>query len=74
MGAAFLTAALEVPNSSAMSNSASYLADWLRVLKADSRAIFTASSAASKAADYILAFSRGSQESEGIEEGELQEA
>ena len=72
--ACFLCAALEVPNTSAMSNSASYLADWLRVLKSDSRMIFTASSAASKAADYILAFSRGQQESEGVEEGELQEA
>jgi antirestriction protein ArdC len=74
MAASFLTAALEVPNTSAMSNSASYLADWLRVLRADSRAIFTASSAASKASDYILAFSRGQQESEAVEEGELQEA
>jgi len=74
MGAAFLTAALEVPNSSAMSNSASYLADWLRVLRSDSKAIFTAATAAQKAADYILAFSRGSLESEEVEAGELQEA
>ena len=74
MGAAYLTATLEVPNTSAATNSASYLADWLRVLRADSRAIFTAATAAQKAADYILAFSRGSQESEEVEEGELQEA
>ena len=74
MGAAYLTATLEVPNTSAATNSASYLADWLRVLRADSRAIFTAATAAQKAADYILAFSRGSQASEEVEEGELQEA
>ena len=74
MGAAFLTSAIEVPNTSAMSNSVSYLADWLRVLRADSRAIFTASTAASKAADYILGFSRESEEANEIEESELQEA
>jgi antirestriction protein ArdC len=30
----------------------SYIASWVKVLKADKRAIFTASSAARKAADY----------------------
>ncbi len=74
MGAAYLTAALEVPNTSAAANSASYLADWLRVLRADSRAIFTVATAAQKAADYILAFSRGAAASEEVAEGELQEA
>jgi antirestriction protein ArdC len=74
MGAAYLTAAVEVPNTSAAANSASYLADWLRVLRADSRAIFTAATAAQKAADYVLAFSRKSHEMEEVEERELQEA
>lgn len=35
---------------------ADYLAGWLDVLRADDRAIFRAASAASKAADYLLAF------------------
>lgn len=35
---------------------ADYLGAWLEVLRADSRAIFRAASAASKAADYLLAF------------------
>ncbi len=33
------------------------LANWLQVLRNDNRAIFTASTAASAAADYILSFS-----------------
>jgi antirestriction protein ArdC len=35
---------------------ADYLASWLTVLRADNRAIFKAASLASKAADYLLAF------------------
>ena len=35
---------------------ADYLGAWLAVLREDSRAIFRAASAASKAADYLLAF------------------
>lgn len=34
-------------------DSAAYLASWLKILKADSRAIFTAASAASKAAEFL---------------------
>jgi antirestriction protein ArdC len=36
---------------------ADYLGSWLAVLRADNRAVFKAASAASKAADYLLAFS-----------------
>lgn len=35
---------------------ADYLGEWLSILREDSRAIFRAASAASKAADYLLAF------------------
>ena len=35
---------------------ADYLASWLEVLREDNRAIIRAASAASKAADYLLAF------------------
>ena len=38
---------------------ADYLGNWLAVLRADNRAIFKAASQASKAADYLLALSRG---------------
>ncbi len=38
---------------------ADYLSSWLAVLRADNRAIFKAASQASKAADYLLAFTRG---------------
>ncbi len=40
---------------------ADYLGQWLAVLRADSRAIFKAASQASKAADYLLAFTGAHQ-------------
>ncbi len=49
---------LGVPASENLGNHVSYLANWLRALKDDPRFIFTASSQASKAADYLLSFSR----------------
>ena len=52
MGSAFLCAALGlVPTV----RHADYLASWLEVLREDNRAIFRAASAASKAADWLLA-------------------
>lgn len=52
LGAAFLCADLGL-SSSARPDHASYIASWLKVLKADSRAIFTAASAAAKAAEWL---------------------
>ena len=55
LGAAFLCADLGL-SSSPRPDHASYLASWLKVLKvlkADSRAIFTAASAAAKAAEWL---------------------
>ncbi len=52
MGAAFLCAALGIVPTV---RHADYLASWLAVLKEDNRAIFRAASAASKAADWLLA-------------------
>jgi antirestriction protein ArdC len=66
LGAAFLCATLGV---TAKLRHASYIANWLKVLKDDKRAVFTAASAASKAADYLLAFS--SAESADDDAGEL---
>lgn len=52
LGAAFLCADCGV-TSSPRPDHASYLAGWLKVLKADKKAIFAAASAASRAADFL---------------------
>ena len=58
IGGAFLLAALGVPQSDDMTNHKAYCQDWLEALNKDTRFIFRAASAASKAADFILSFSR----------------
>ena len=55
LAAAFLCADLGVSNEP-RDDHASYVANWLRVLKNDPRAIFTAASQASKATEYLLGF------------------
>jgi len=52
MGSAFLCAALGIVPTV---RHADYIAAWLDVLREDNRAIFRAASAASKAADWLLA-------------------
>ncbi len=52
MDSAFLCADLGI-TPEARDDHASYLDHWLKVLKADSRAIFTAASQAQRAADYL---------------------
>lgn len=56
--AAFLCADLGVTNEPRKDH-AEYVANWLQVLKNDSRAIFTAASAAAKASDFLLAYQEG---------------
>ena len=58
MASSYLTATLGIPNTAAQERSASYIANWLEVLKNDRRTLFSACSAATKAADFILAFSQ----------------
>jgi antirestriction protein ArdC len=53
LASAFLCAALGIVPTE---RHADYLGNWLTVLRADNRAIFKAASQASKAADYLLAF------------------
>lgn len=53
LGSAFTMAHLELELTPRVDH-ASYLASWLRVLKADSRAIFTAASAAQRACDWMI--------------------
>lgn len=58
LGAAFIAGKLGLP-SDPRKDHAPYIASWLRVLKNDSRAIFTAATKAQQAADYLSAFSEG---------------
>lgn len=58
IGACYLSRELGVPASENLTNHVAYLKNWLTAMKNDSRFILTASSQASKAADYILSFSR----------------
>ncbi|MEM6359969.1 MAG: zincin-like metallopeptidase domain-containing protein [Bacteroidota bacterium] len=51
---AFVCAELKLDNDAVTSDHASYLAGWIKVLKGDSKLVITASSAAQKAANYIL--------------------
>jgi hypothetical protein len=56
LGAAFLCADLDL-TLEPREDHAAYIANWLDVLKADNRAIFTAASHAQRAADFIKACS-----------------
>lgn len=64
LGNAFLLADLGIPQSDDLSAVTSYLDHWLNVLQRDHSAIFTASSAAAKAVDFILDFSRPQEQAE----------
>ncbi len=58
MGSCFLASELGIPNAENLPNHASYLQSWLKAMANDTKFIFQASSQASKAADFILSFSR----------------
>ena len=64
MGSAFLCAALGIEPTV---RHADYIGAWLEVLREDNRAIFRAASAASKAADWLLARHRDAQGTEDCE-------
>lgn len=57
MASCFLMAALGIPGGD-LTNHAAYVQSWLQALENDPKHIFKASSAASKAADYLLSFIR----------------
>ena len=65
IGACFLSAVLEIPDSGDLTNHTSYIAHWLQALENDPKFIFRASSAASKATDYILSFSKPQDAAQG---------
>lgn len=56
MGSCFTLATLGVPQTEDWNNHKAYVAHWLEALNKDSRFIFRAASAASKAADLIVSF------------------
>lgn len=58
LSACYLSGELGLPIAESLENHAAYLQSWLQTMKADSRFIFRATSQASKAADFILSFSR----------------
>ena len=65
LGAAFLTAAVGIPQADGgLRNVAAYIGSWIEAMQADHRVIFQVSSAAGKACDFILSFSRGQQPDE----------
>lgn len=53
LGAAFLSADLDL-TPELREDHAAYIASWIKVLKDDKRAIFTAASYAQRAADFLL--------------------
>jgi antirestriction protein ArdC len=67
IGACYLSRELGVPASENLTNHVAYLGNWLQAMKNDPRFIFTASAQASKAADFILSFSRPTGAAEEIE-------
>jgi antirestriction protein ArdC len=58
IGACYALAELGVPQSDDLTNHNAYLGHWLEALQNDARFIFICSTAASKAANFILSFSR----------------
>ncbi len=58
IGGCFLCSELGVPVASNLTNHVSYLRRWLDAMRGDPKFIFQASTQASKAADYLLSFSR----------------
>ena len=62
IGSCYVCRELGVPASDDMTNHIAYLKNWLRGMRDDPRFIFSASALASKAADFILSFSRKPEE------------
>lgn len=63
--ACFLSAALGIPDSGDLTNHVKYLESWLKAIgDGDTKYIFRASSAASRAAEFFLSFSRPQEGSE----------
>lgn len=67
IGACYALTELGVPQSDDLTNHQAYVKSWLKALESDPRFIFAASTAASKATDFVLSFSRDPvNEAEGV--------
>ena len=66
MGSCFLATELGIPIAENLPNHASYLQNWLKAMKSDHNFIFQAGTQASRAADFILSFSRVEQPNEEV--------
>lgn len=64
ISSSYLMAELGIPHNDDMRNAKAYIQGWASRLKNDPKAIFAASKYASRAADYILSFSRPAEESD----------
>ena len=58
IGACFLCAELGLPTADTLENHQAYVKSWIAALENDTKLIFTASAYASRAVDFLLAFSR----------------
>lgn len=58
IAACFMLTELGVPQSDDLSNHHAYLEHWLKALRSDPKFIFTCATAATKATDFVLSFSR----------------
>ncbi|WP_026381711.1 ArdC family protein [Afifella pfennigii] len=67
LGAAFLSAELDL-TPEPRADHASYIASWLKVLKDDKRAIFTAAAHAQRAADYLIGLQPAAETAEPQEQ------
>jgi antirestriction protein ArdC len=70
ISSSYLMAALGIPHADDLRNTKAYIQSWLKSVGDDPKAIFKASSLASKAADYLLAFSRPAEEADVETEAE----
>jgi antirestriction protein ArdC len=66
LGSAYLCATLGLSPEEPREDHAGYLAGWLKVLKSDKRAIFTAASKAQAASDYLIETAKSNQEQAAI--------
>ena len=62
IGSCYLCRELGVPASENLENHIAYVGTWLKAMRSDPRFIFSGSAQASKAADFILSFSRKPEE------------
>jgi len=60
----YLMAALGIPHADDMRNTKAYIQSWIKHVSGDPKAIWKASTASSRAAEYILSFSRPAEEAD----------